>query len=106
MTPSVSEEADRELRDATVYYAREASPALALAFVAEFERALELLCAYPHLAAADAIGFIGNKQKRGARRQVPHPNISRPAPRVETRRWRDGSAASAAHRRQLLPQLR
>jgi plasmid stabilization system protein ParE len=51
MTPSVSDEADRELTDATVYYTREASPALALAFVAEFERALDLLCTYPHLAA-------------------------------------------------------
>lgn len=39
MTPSVGEEADRELTDAAVYYAREASPALALAFVAESAQA-------------------------------------------------------------------
>ncbi len=51
MIPSVSEEADRELTEATVYYAREASPAFALALVAEFERALDLLCSHPHLAA-------------------------------------------------------
>lgn len=52
MIPSVSEEADRELTDATIYYARVASPDLALTFVAEFERALDLLCAHPSLAAA------------------------------------------------------
>ena len=51
MIPSVSEEADRELTDATIYYAHEASPALALAFVAEFERTLGLLCSHPYLAA-------------------------------------------------------
>ena len=37
MIPSVSEEADRELTDATIYYAREASPALALTFEAGHE---------------------------------------------------------------------
>ncbi|MBI3523522.1 MAG: type II toxin-antitoxin system RelE/ParE family toxin [Betaproteobacteria bacterium] len=52
MTPSVSEETDRELTDATIYYAKEASPALALTFVAEFERVLDLLCAHPYLAVA------------------------------------------------------
>jgi len=52
MISSVSEEADRELTDATIYYPREASPALALTFLAEFERALDLPCAHPYLAAA------------------------------------------------------
>src|SRR5437899_11463016 len=52
MTPSVGLDAERELTDGAVYYAREAKNAdLGLAFVAEFERALELLCAYPRLGA-------------------------------------------------------
>jgi len=52
MISSVSEEADRELTDAAIYYAREASLAIAAAFVAEFERALDLLCSHPYLAAS------------------------------------------------------
>ena len=50
MTPSVGADAERELIDGAVYYAQEAKSAdLGLAFIAEFERALELLCAYPRL---------------------------------------------------------
>lgn len=51
MTPSVSPEADRELTDGAVYYAQEADASLGLAFIAEFERALGLLCAHPQLGA-------------------------------------------------------
>jgi plasmid stabilization system protein ParE len=52
MTPSVGPDAERELTDGAVYYAREAKNAdLGLAFIAEFERALDLLCAYPRLGA-------------------------------------------------------
>src|SRR2546421_13097378 len=52
MTPSVGPDAERELTDGAVYYAREAKNAdLGLAFIVEFERALELLCAYPRLGA-------------------------------------------------------
>src|SRR2546427_10698276 len=42
MTPSVGPDAERELTDGAVYYAREAKNAdLGLAFIVEFERALE-----------------------------------------------------------------
>ena len=51
MTPSVSLEADRELSDGAVYYAQEGNTELGLAFIAEFERALDLLCAQPQLGA-------------------------------------------------------
>lgn len=51
MIPSVSPEADRELSDGAVYYARESNADLGLAFITEFERALGLLCAQPQLGA-------------------------------------------------------
>lgn len=51
MTPSVSPEADRELTEGAVYYAKEADAVLGLAFIAEFERALDLLCGHPRLGA-------------------------------------------------------
>ena len=51
MIPSVSPEADRELSDGAVYYAREGGAELGLAFIAEFERALGLLCEQPQLGA-------------------------------------------------------
>ena len=42
MTPSVGSDAERELTDGAVYYAREAKNAdLGLAFIVEFERALK-----------------------------------------------------------------
>ena len=47
MKPSVGPEADRELTEGAVYYAREGGTDLGLAFIAEFERALELLCTHP-----------------------------------------------------------
>jgi plasmid stabilization system protein ParE len=48
---SVSPEADRELTKAAIYYTQEANPDLALAFVAEFERTVCLLCTHPQLGA-------------------------------------------------------
>jgi toxin ParE1/3/4 len=56
---SVSPEADRELSDGAVYYAQEANAELGLAFVAEFERVLGLLCRHPRL---------GTPWRRGRRR--------------------------------------
>ncbi|MFO1364492.1 MAG: type II toxin-antitoxin system RelE/ParE family toxin [Burkholderiales bacterium] len=49
MTPSVSFEAERELIDGALFYAREANAELGLAFIAEFERAIGVLCNYPRL---------------------------------------------------------
>jgi toxin ParE1/3/4 len=57
--PSVSHEADWELSEGAGRYAEEGSAALGLAFVDEFERALDLLCAYPQL---------GTLWRRGRRR--------------------------------------
>ena len=51
MSPSVSPEADWELTKDAVYYAREGGADLGLAFIAEFERALALLCTHPELGA-------------------------------------------------------
>ncbi len=51
MTPSVSPEADRELFEGAVFYAERANVELGLAFIAEFERALSVLCQSPQLGA-------------------------------------------------------
>ena len=51
MIPSVGPEADRELTESALYYAREANLRLGLAFIDTFERALELLCSNPQLGA-------------------------------------------------------
>ena len=51
MNSSVGPEADLELTDGAVLYAREGGANLGFAFIDEFERALELLCAYPQLGA-------------------------------------------------------
>ncbi len=51
MIPSVSSEAELELTDAAVRYAREANPELGFAFITEFERTLALLCNQPQLGA-------------------------------------------------------
>ena len=51
MIASVSPEADRELTEGALYYAREGNAEVALAFLAEFNRVLELLCAHPELGA-------------------------------------------------------
>ena len=52
MKPSVGSEAELELTNGAVNYAREANRELGLAFIAEFERALNLLCLHPELGAA------------------------------------------------------
>ena len=51
MIASVSPDADRELTEAAVFYAREAGTDAALAFVLEYERVLAVLCANPSLDA-------------------------------------------------------
>jgi plasmid stabilization system protein ParE len=51
MIPSVSREAELELTDAATYYAKEGSLELGLAFIDEFEQALDLLCQQPQLGA-------------------------------------------------------
>ena len=51
MIASVSTEADRELTEGALFYAREGNAEVALAFIAEYERVLELLCIHPELGA-------------------------------------------------------
>jgi toxin ParE1/3/4 len=48
---SISPEAERELIDGAIFYAEQANTELGLAFIAEFERALELLREHPNLGA-------------------------------------------------------
>jgi len=67
MIPSVSAEADGELYDGAVHYAREAGREVALAFILEFERALELLCDHPLIAAP-----WGNGRRRFPLRRFPY----------------------------------
>lgn len=52
MSPSVSPEADWELTREAIYYAREGGAELGLAFIAEFERAVALLCTHPDIGGA------------------------------------------------------
>jgi toxin ParE1/3/4 len=49
VTPTVGVEAERELIEGALFYAREASPDLGLAFIAEFERMVGLLCRRPRV---------------------------------------------------------
>ena len=51
MIPSVGPEADWELSEGAIYYAREANAEVGLAFILEYERSLALLCVNPHLGA-------------------------------------------------------
>ena len=51
MIVSISPEAERELTDGALFYAEKEDPELGLAFIAEFERALEILRDQPNLAA-------------------------------------------------------
>jgi toxin ParE1/3/4 len=46
---SISPEAERELIDAAIFYAEQESAELGLAFIVEFERALEVLRENPNL---------------------------------------------------------
>jgi toxin ParE1/3/4 len=48
---SISPEAERELTDAAIFYAEQEGPELGLAFIVEFERALEVLREHPNLGA-------------------------------------------------------
>ena len=61
MNSSVSLEAERELIDGALFYAREANAELGLAFIAEFERSLSVLCSYPRLGPV----------RRGTTRRIP-----------------------------------
>ena len=61
MISSVSLEAERELIDGALFYAREANAELGLAFIGEFERSLGVLCTRPRLGAV----------WRGATRRFP-----------------------------------
>jgi toxin ParE1/3/4 len=49
MKAVVSPEADRELTEGAIFYAREEGAELGLAFVAEFERTLAFLCNHPEM---------------------------------------------------------
>ncbi|MGB5081355.1 MAG: hypothetical protein WBO23_11510 [Burkholderiales bacterium] len=53
MTPSVSPEADWELTEGAVFYAREGNAEVGLAFILEYERAVALLCDHPYLGALE-----------------------------------------------------
>jgi len=48
---SVSPDAERELIDAAIFYAEQESAELGLAFIVEFERALEVLREHPNFGA-------------------------------------------------------
>jgi hypothetical protein len=52
MTPSVSPEAEWELTEGALFYAREGGAELGLAFISEFERIVALLCANHRLGPA------------------------------------------------------
>ena len=51
MIPSVGPEADLELTESAIFYAREAGSDVGFAFILEYERSVALLCARPHLGA-------------------------------------------------------
>jgi plasmid stabilization system protein ParE len=48
---SISQDAERELTDAAIFYAEQEATELGLAFIVEFERALEVLREHPNLGA-------------------------------------------------------
>ena len=50
MRSSVGAEAERELIEGALFYAREGNADLGLAFIAEFERTLDFLCKHPEVA--------------------------------------------------------
>jgi len=70
MIPSVSPDADRELSDSSVFYARQASAEVGLAFILEYERTLALLCANPGPGAP-----WRNGRRRFALRKFPYTII-------------------------------
>ena len=80
MTYALHPDAESELTGAALYYAKEASPRIALAFLAEFERVAELL---------ESNQQLGTKSKAGLRvypfRRFPFSIVYREAssgPRV------------------------
>lgn len=72
MTYELHPEAESELNNAALYYAKEASKGIALAFLAEFERVAELL---------ESNQQLGTKSKTGLRvypfRRFPYSIIYR-----------------------------
>ena len=70
MIPSVSPEADGELSEGAIFYTREANTEVGLAFILEYERALALLCAHPHLGAP-----WRNNRRRFPLRKFPYSII-------------------------------
>lgn len=69
MKASVGPEADRELTDAAVFYAREGGAEVGLAFIAEYERVVALLCAHPKLGAL----WKNNRRRFPLRRAIGPP---------------------------------
>jgi len=67
MIPSVGPDADRELSEGAVYYAREANAEVGLAFILEYERALALLCGHPLIGAP-----WRNRRRRFPLRRFPY----------------------------------
>jgi plasmid stabilization system protein ParE len=67
---SVGLEAERELTDGALFYAREANAELGLAFIAEFERSLGVLCTHPRLGPV----WRGNTRRLPLRR-FPYTTI-------------------------------
>lgn len=51
MSPSISSEAESELTEGALFYAREGGAELGLAFISEFERTLALLAHHAQLGA-------------------------------------------------------
>jgi toxin ParE1/3/4 len=70
VTPSISREAERELTETGVFYAGEGGRDLGLAFIAEFERSLRLLCLQPQIGAR-----WRNDRRRFAMRRFPYSVI-------------------------------
>jgi len=70
VTPSVGSGADRELTEGAVFYASEGGAEVGLAFIAEFERALDLLCSHPQLGAP-----WRNNRRRFPLRKFPYSVI-------------------------------
>jgi len=67
MIASVSPEADRELIESALFYAREGGAEVALAFIAEYERVIALLCTHPKLGAP-----WGNNRRRFSLRKFSY----------------------------------
>lgn len=57
MITTIHPDAEVELGDAAVFYARNASALIAEAFLAEFERVCELLARHPRMAARNEFGL-------------------------------------------------